>query len=300
MLTYNFKRESKVYVVRNGLRYLLDVYPDLSFSQTFEETTVPVKTLHSQYDMFENAVITKANPANFNFTVPILYQADMNILFELLLDYDNTSGEALLKTADLYIEANSEVYKLEKCVLESGVFQISNTAVLTMSLSGTARKLSKHTGVIPGTLAARTGRTFGRVTALMVKLGTLEQSGITSVSLEMRNNITWVDFATIHKSRQVTSASETSFPEAFVVGSRALSGTVQQYITNESNQNVNSWSTTTPMTITAGIPGAALLEFILPSVVYTNRLEVQDFYIQSYDFRMNVSPSSLSTVIKKN
>ncbi|RZK44450.1 MAG: hypothetical protein EOO61_03770, partial [Hymenobacter sp.] len=152
MAIYNFKKDTKVYIVRGANRYTLDVYPDFNFSQTFDETAVPVKTLHSQFDMAENAVITKANPANFNFTVPILYENDLNIVFDLLLDYETGVPEATLKTADIYFANSSEIYKIEKCAFESGVFQLQNSAVITISLSGTGKKLSKYTGTIPGTV----------------------------------------------------------------------------------------------------------------------------------------------------
>lgn len=299
MPTYNFKRQTKLYVVRNGLRYALDVYPDISFSQTFNETNVPVKTLHSQYDMFENAVITRANPANFSFTVPILLQTDLNILLELLMDYDESSTEATLKTADLYVESNTEVYKLEKIVLESGVFKIAKDDFILLSLSGTARRLSKFTGEIPGALQARSSaRTFSQVTSLGVTIGGVVQKYITSVSIELNNETRWVEFGTLQNSLNISDASGTLFPEAFVVGSRTLSGTIQQYVTDETN-NVNTWSMNTPINVAAGILGEApTLEFSIPNAVFTNRLEVQDLIIQSYEFRM-VSNPVLATVIKK-
>jgi hypothetical protein len=301
MTTYNFKRETKVYVVRDGQRYSLDVYPDLSYSQTFNETSVPVKTLHSQFNMFESAVINRANPANFNFTVPILYENDLNILFQLLLDYEDGTTEGMLKTADLYFEVNSEIYKIEKCVIESGVFTLSNSAVMSLNLSGSGRKLSRYIGALPGSLVSRSStRSFGRITKLGVSIGNVLQPSITAVTFEVRNNINWTDYATIQNSQSVISASETMFPEAFVVSSRALTGTIQQYITDETRTHVQRWSTSTPISVTAGELGKTpLLQFNIPAAVFTNRLETQEIYIQSYDFRMVSNPSSLSTIIIK-
>jgi len=299
MATYNFKKQTKLYVVRNGLRYALDIYPDISFSQTFNETNVPVKTLHSQYNMFENAVITKANPANFAFTVPILLESDLNIVLELLMDYEQGS-EATLKTADLYVESNSEVYKLEKSVFESGTFQIVKDAFISLSLSGTARKLSKFTDTIPGTLQTRSAKqTYNQVSAMLVAIGGVTQNYVTSVSVELKNEVQWVDFATLQNSLVISDALGTQFPEAFVVGSRTLSGTVQQYVTNETN-SVNTWSIGGALSIQIGTVGQLTnLQFLVPSIVYTNRLEVQDLYIQSYDWRMNSNPAALADVIKK-
>jgi len=299
MPTYNFKKQTKLYVVRNGLRYLLDIYPDLSFSQTFNETNVPVKTLHSQFDMFEAAVITNANPANFSFTSPILQEGDMDVLFTLLRDYATVNNEATLNTADLYVESNSEVYKLEKAVLESGTFQIVKDSPLTLSLSGTARKLSKFSGDIPGTLQPRTTRTHTAVTSLQVSVAGVVQPYITAVTVELKNNVQWIEATTLQNSIGISDASGTMFPEAFVVGSRTLSGTIQQYITDETNSNVNSWRNNTPVNIQVTNTGSAwALEFLVPSAVFTNRLEAQDVYIQSYDFRLSSNPV-LTNVIKK-
>lgn len=299
MPTYNFRKETKVYVVRGGLRYILDVYPDLNFSQTFNETSVPVKTLHSQFNMFEGAVITKANPANFNFTVPVLYENDLQVLLDLLIDYDTASTEATIKSADIYVEANSEVYKLEKAVIENGVFQIARDSIIVLSLSGSARKLSKFVGAIPGTLQSRTTRTHGMTTALNIQLGVETLANIAGVSIELVNNVQWVDYTTLHNSLVINGASDTMYPEVFVVGSRTLSGNIQQYVTDENGDTVNTWEIGTSLNIKVGNSSSAyLLEFDLPSIVYTNRLAVGDLYTQSFDFRMNTSPSDLSQVIK--
>jgi hypothetical protein len=300
MTIYNFKRESKLYIVRNNLRYRLDVYPDVSFSQTFSETTVPVKTLHSQFNMFENAVITKANPANFNISIPVLKEADLDIVFQLLLDYDTTSTEATVKSADMYIESASEIYKLEKMVIETGTFQIVKDRLISLNIAGTARKLSKET-VIPGVLQTRAAKsTFTAPYVLEVVLGGSTLSRVSSVSLEVRNNIQWVDYGTLHESLGVADASGSIFPGSFVVSSRAVTGNVIQYITDETNSKVNTWEIGTSLRIRTGKTNTDwLLDFQIPSVVFTNRLDVQDIYVQAYDFRMTHNPANLSDIIKK-
>ena len=302
MPVFNFKKEVKLYVVRNGLRYRLDIYPDVSASQTFNETSVPVKTLHSQFNMFESAVITSANPANFNFTIPLLYENDMDIILELLRDYDTGNIEASMKTADIYLENASEVYKLEKAVIESGVFDITRNSIILLNVSGTAKRLTKHVGAIPGALQARSStRTFAAPTSLEVIIGGVTQVNVTTVSVELKNDIDWVNPQILQNSLNVTDASNTQYFEAFVVRGRTLSGIVQTYITDTNNVNVNTWKTNASMSIKTGNLGSGwLLEFVLPSVVYTNRLDIQDIYTQSYDFRMNSNPTDLTTVIKLN
>lgn len=302
MPIFNFKKEAKLYIVRSGLRYSLDIYPDVSVSQTFNETSVPVKTLHSQYDMFENAVITSANVANFSFTIPLLYENDLDIVLELLRDYDLNNVEASLKTFDLYLETASEVYKLETAVVESGVFDIVRNSIMLLNVSGTAKKLSKFVGTVPGTPQVRSGtRTFGMTQSLEVMIDGAVKANIVSVSLELSNEVQWLDAKTIQNSINVTDASNTMYSEAFVVSNRTLSGSVQQYLTDENNTTVNTWKTNGTLSIKVGnAVGGYLLEAVLPSVVYTNRLDTQEIYTQSFDFRMNTNPANLATILKLN
>lgn len=288
MSTYNFKKETKLYIVKDNIKYALDVYPDLSISQTFNETNVPVKTLHSQYDMFENAVINTANPANFNFTCALVKETHTDILLKLLLEFDTSNIEAALHTADIYVEGNSEIYKLEKAVFESGVFQFSRDALVLLNLSGTARKLSKYVGVIPGTLfSAGATKTLIYPERVEVLIDGQSEPHVASFSVEVRNNIRWVDYANLQNSLVVSGASDTMYPEVFVVEGRVISGNVQQYVTSITNTDVNSWKTTSSLTITIGSKTEWILKFNFPSIVYTNRLNIQELFTQSYDFRVN-------------
>lgn len=297
---YNFLRDSKVFIVRNGLRYELDIYPDLNFSQTFSETSVPVKTLHSQYNMFADAVINRKHPANFSFTVPLLYENDLSVLIELLTDYDMSETEATLKTADLYVVSNNQLYKLEKCVLENGVFQLPREGIVTLSLSGTATQLSNYVGSLPGIPQMRSpARTYMQTTALDVRLNSVPMPSVSSISIELSNDVSWVDYETIHKSQKVSVASESMTPEVFVVSGRTLSGNIQQYVTEDTTQFTNTWEIGSSLQVKVGTLAAQWgLEFDIPSIVFTNRLAVQELFSQSYDFRMNTSPNNLSQIIR--
>lgn len=298
MPTYNFKKESKLFVVYGGLRYTLDIYPDISFSQTFNETAVPVKTIHQQGLMFEKAVITKASPANFNFTIPILRETDMKIVYDLLIDYDTTNVEKILKTADLYVVSNTEIYKLEKCVFENGVFQIVKDKVLSLAITGTASKLSKFTGTLPGTAVARSStRTFNAPTVLEVTLDSSVLKYISSVSVEITNDTSWLAYDTVHVSQTVSNAAGSMYPSAFFIASRRLSGSVVQHITNETDTAVNTWSTASTLRIRTGY-GSYILDFNMPEIVFTNRIDPQDIYQQSFDYRLTSSPAALSDIVK--
>ena len=75
-MSHSFLRESKLYIVYGGNQYRIFTTTAISFSQTFAEDSYPVKTLHDQSKMFEGSTITKANQANFSFTVPLTIEKD--------------------------------------------------------------------------------------------------------------------------------------------------------------------------------------------------------------------------------
>lgn len=296
---YNFKQKTKLYLVYAGNQYSVDIYPDVSFSQTFNETPIEVKTLHNQYNMFDKATITRANPANFNFTIPLLRQSDLKVIFDLLIDYDTTNTEVTLKSFDLYFKLDTVTYAINNCVIESGVFQIVKDRFISLAVSGSGSKLYEFTGTIPGVVVARSSSsTYVAPNAMSIQVNSVTQAYVTAVSLEVSNSVQWLDYDTLHKSLSITGVSGTMYPETFVVSKRNVSGSVQKYITDDNNSTVNTWAVDVPLRIRVGASSSAyLLDFNFPTVVYTNRLDVQDIYIQSFDFRLTSSPTSLSSIM---
>ena len=88
-MSYSFLRESKLYIVYGGNKYRIHTSTAISFSQTFAQDSYSVKTLHNQSKMFEGATITKANPANFNFDVPLTIEKDESPVVDLLSELNN-------------------------------------------------------------------------------------------------------------------------------------------------------------------------------------------------------------------
>ena len=142
MPSFSFKKEVKLFLVHDSKKYRIDVN-QIDFGQTFQETSYPVKTLHNQ-SSFEGSVINRANPAEFSFNTPLLQEERHKVVFDRLLD---------CATFDLYISTESDdVWKLEKCVIQDGTFEINKSRPLRLSISGEASKLSKYSEAIPGTL----------------------------------------------------------------------------------------------------------------------------------------------------
>lgn len=302
MAIYNFKRSTAFYLVYGGNRYTLDVYPNVTFSQTFSEESVPKKTLHSNNDNFDGASITKALPANFSFTIPLLDEEDFQIVFDLLVNYNSSNN---IDSFDLYADSNNSIYKLETCVFEAGKFTIEKTEVLSLALSGTGKKLSRvgaH-GVysIPGTPVSRSAsRTYIIPTKLKVTIGGTTLDYVTATSIEIQNKIQWTPCETLHASLAVTDASNTIYPTSYTLTGRIFSGSITQNVTDDAYANQQSWSTGSALTIQVGSKIPYTIDVSIPSAVYTNRVEPNDLITQVYDFRMLSNPSALSSVIVYN
>lgn len=308
MAFYTFKRNCKVYLVTtvNGSlkKYKLDVYPDISFSQTFDEQANNVKTLHDQDAMFEDAVITKANPANFSFTILLKNSADHETVGNVLtFKNPNRDGSVeALYSSDLYIDTGVDIFKLTKSVFERATYQIQKEALVTVSVSGTASQLSRFgpTGTtIPGTLSSTTATVAGIIPRTTdVTLGGTNLPNVGAISLELVNEVEWLNYDTLHKSLNVTGPADSMFPEAFVVSKKSLSGSIQQYLTDANITTFSDWSTGSALTIKVGDLGPVWYFIVtMPSVVFTKRLDTQDLFMQIYDFRMKSNPADLSTVI---
>ena len=151
MPSFSFKREVEVRLVHknaNGtdIRYNI-VVSEINFAQTFQERSFEVKTLHNR-SSFEGSVINRANPAEFSFNTALLYDDRHRVVFDRLLDCD---------TFDLYISTQSDdVWKLEKCVIQDGTFEINKSRPLRLAISGEASKLSKLSGTIASLTADNT------------------------------------------------------------------------------------------------------------------------------------------------
>jgi hypothetical protein len=299
MSIYNIKREAEVYIVQtNGTRTRLDVTPDINFTQTFTDETYPQKTLHEQHKLHDASNIKKANPANFNFTIPVITQSDLDIVLNLLVNF--ASGTNTLQHFDLEIKVGNYGYKLEKCVITSGTFIIEKLENLKLSISGQATKLLTNVSIT--TTARTTPRTEQRVSYLNVSIdgGSSELSGITAMSVELQNDIKWTPYETVHDALNVTNASTSMYPSNFTLEKRTLSGSITQYINTSANSNLQTWSTGVNIIIKAGESVSQGVQFNLSSCTFTNRNIVGEVFTQSYDWIMNDNPTNLGSKITFN
>lgn len=306
MTAYNFLRESNVHLVYGGSRYLLKTTPDVSFSQTFAEDAYEVKTLHDQTKMFQGTSITKANPANFSFTVSLTTEKDETIVKSLLTDYDSTGSS--IKTFDLFIVTGESTFKLNECVITNGDFNLAKGSNLTLAVSGQAQKLERvghgydpSEGLtpysLPGSLVSASSTRTPTLSLIDVEVGGSDVSNIISATLSVQNDISWTPYETLQSSLSVTNASNAMYPSGFTLGRRVVSGNITQYITENNSSTVQSFNTDTTVRIKTLVSGSTFLDANLANCMFTKRMSQNEVFTQTFDYRLIGNPANLSTVI---
>lgn len=299
MSAYNFKKEAKVYLVHGNPenQYNIDI-SSINFSQTFATESYSSNTINSS-GFFDKSVVTKANPANFEFTFPALREDDLKIVFDRLLDY---------QAFDLYISTKQDVFKLRNCVITNGNFIIERLRPLSMTITGEASQLSKVGSygvyVIPGTPQSRSAnRTYNRITNVNIILGNtavgedIISEDLVSLNIELQNNIKWPPHAVVGKCG---ADLDIDYPETFVLDGRVLAGNIVRYLTETNNSKLLSWNTDIPLLIEVGQDISGIVygfTLDMENCTFTNRLQTGNIFSQVYDWRMTQNPTNLSDII---
>ena len=304
-MSYSFLRESKLYIVYGGNKYRIYTSSAITFNQTFAEESYSVKTLHDQSKMFEGSSITKANPASFSFDVPLTIEKDESIVLTLASDLSSSNT---INSFDMYVQTGSSTFKLEGAVITSASFDFIPTNQFTMRVEGAGTKLTRvGYGTNPpegestynlGTIQSESSTRTPLIVYPVVTLndGSAKTMGnILSVNLNIQNEIEWTPFETLHNSLN----SITMFPSAHTVGKRTISGEIRQYQTDNNVAQFDDFSTNTNLTIIAkNVSGDAnFLEVAINPVMYTARMQPEEVYTQSYDFRSLHNTNLVSTQI---
>ena len=281
---------------------LLTVTEDIEFSQTFTDKTYSKKTIHDLNHLFEQSNVKKANPANFSFTVPALVEDDLQIIMDLLVDYDESGHN--LNTFDLYVKLPNDVYRLENCVITNGTFIIEKLENLKLGIQGQASKLTRGE-TFPGNVGSRSATTtFQQLKFLSATVdGTSLSEGLYKMSVELQNNIKWLPYENLNDALNVTDASTLMYPSNFTLEKRILSGSIGQYVQSNFNSDVQTWGTGVTIDIKASndLDHSEGFRFEnLQNCTFTNRNTVEEVFTQQYDWKMNDNPADLGTKIKFN
>jgi hypothetical protein len=230
--------------------------------------------------------------------MPVLKETDLDIVKDKLID---------CTTFDLYVKTELDVFKLEKCVLTTGTFEITKSNPLRLSVSGDAAKLSlvgaASSYVIPGwSTAISPTRTYLVNRHLDLTLNSADIStNIYSISAELQNEIEWTSYDTINEALNVTSASNAIYPTDFTIKNKTLSGSIGQYITDTTSSDLQNFTTGESLRIKAGEVISSTFygfDINMASCSFTNRANVGDVFTQNYDWRFTDNSTLLSNVIK--
>jgi len=292
-MSYSFLKESKLFIVYGGNKYKIYTTTALSFSQSFAEDSYPVKTLHDQSKMIEGTTITKANPAQFSFTVPLTAEKDESIVMDLLSDLVVTSDSDIetqqLKSFDMYVQTTNSTFKIQSCVITSAEFAFNPRQEFSVNLSGQGTKLNRagnESYSIPGSLQSESSTRTSLQVYPVVSIDSLDMNNIISATVQIQNTIDWTPFETLHNSLSVTNSSNAMFPSAYTVTSRIVSGAVTQYKTNNNITQFDDFSTSSDINIIAKkFDGTTFWALQINPGMYTARMQVSDVYSQTYDFR---------------
>ena len=291
-MSYSFLRESKLYIEYGGSKYRIYTTTAISFSQSFAEDSYPVKTLHDQSKMIEGTTITKANPAQFSFTVPLTVEKDESIVMDLIADLVATSDSDIehqqLKSFTMFIQTGSSTFKVENCVVTSANFAFNPREQFTVAVEGQGTKLTRvgDESYNLGTIQSESSTRTPLQTYPVVTVDSLDMSSIIGVTLQIQNNINWTPYETLHSSLAVTDSSNAMFPSAYTVDTRTVSGAIRQYQTDNNITQFDDFSTNSNITIAAkNLSGSTYWQIQINPAMYTARVNVAEAYTQSYDFR---------------
>tara|TARA_X000001382_G_scaffold717_1_gene903 strand:+ start:140 stop:907 length:768 start_codon:yes stop_codon:yes gene_type:complete len=251
--------------------------------------------------MFEGATITKANPADFSFNVPLTVEKDESPVVDLLSELN--SGQ--LTSFDMYVETGSAVFKLTNAVITSGSFDINPRNQFTLQLQGEGTKLERvgdESYSIPGNLANESATRTPLLVYPVVSIDSLDMNNIISTTLTIENEVDWTAYSTLQKSLNVTNASNIMRPSNYTVNNRTISGAVRQYQTDNNITQFDDFSTTSNITIKAIRVGDAanatpFLQLNLNPATFTARMETGETFAQSYDFRNLDNSTTVPNII---
>jgi len=305
-MSYSFLRESKLYIEYGSpsVKYRIYTSSAISFNQTFAEDSYSVKTLHDQSKMFEGSIINKANPASFSFDVPLTIEKDESIILDLALDLIATADSDIenqqLKSFDIYVQTGSSTFKLEGAVITSASMDFIPQNPITLRVEGEGKKLTREgdESFNLGTIQSESSTRTPLLVYPTISVDSLNMNNILSANLSIQNSIEWTPYETLTASLAVTNSSDAMFPNKYTLESRIVSGEIRQYQTDNNVTQFDDFSTSANLAITAknvADNDPFLLVTINPAI-YTARMQPEEVYTQSYDFR-SIENTALNTQI---
>ena len=208
----------------------------------------------------------------------------------------------ILKSFNIYVQTGSSTFKLEGAVITSASFDFIPQNQFMVRLEGQGKKLTRagdESFTIPGSAQSESSTRTPLIVYPVITADSLDMNNIISVNLQIQNNIEWNPYETLHNSLSVTNSSNAIFPTNYTMGNRTISGEVRQYQTDNNVAQFDDFSTNTNLTITAKnvSDDADFFKITINPAMYTARMQPEEVYTQSYDFRSLHNTNPVSTQI---
>lgn len=281
MPIFNFTRLATLYLADGSNIYDIPLYKGMTVSQTYSETQIKAKTLHRKGDLEGRATITKVAPANFSFTTPATNQ----LLLSRLLSLATPIRDDILSNFTLYLSFEGIYYMLETSVIEGITFNIEKHNIVTITVSGTASKLTTRDYAFGINPSIAKGSKYISAMYIKAEVGTNLLTSISSIHVDIANSVQWRATASV----QNAISNQIAYPDVYTCSDRRVSGSITQFLTEVTNSTIAEYGIGSSISISiynsASDPDPALT-FTLPKAVYTRRSDlVSEVLLKVIDFK---------------
>jgi hypothetical protein len=215
----------------------------------------------------------------------------MDLISDIVATSDSDIEVQQLKSFNMYVQTGASTFKIESCVITSANLDFGIKDQFLVSVEGQGTKLTRigdgtfnlsTLGTVQSESATRTPKLIYPV----VTIDSLYMNNITQTTLQIQNNINWTQSGTLHKSLNSTMI----YPTTYTLDNRVVSGAITQYQVGNNTTQFDDFSTNSNITIKAVEVGKASSDngfwaVQLNPAMFTARMEVNDIYTNSYDFR---------------
>lgn len=228
----------------------------VSFSQSFREKTFKQKTLQRQNYTNKQGVIKQANPGNFSFSIPVVFDS---AFFDIILSKITNDTTAFT----VWFLNENKAFCADTCVVTGCNISPKVGEVLLLEIEGEFAKLwvGDNTTSVTGfnfsnivtnqsdfptfsgsAVVAETATEPLVVDKYIVNQNIAKQfisttdaanSFVTGASMEIRRDIDWVENLTIADSMSIRDSSNEKYPENFVVLDTTVSGNIRNALALE-------------------------------------------------------------------
>jgi hypothetical protein len=151
---------------------------------------------------------------------------------------------------------------------------------------------------IPGTTFNVGTKAYISIDRLSTVVSGVSMSNIAALNVDIKNEISWTQNTTVNDA----IAGNMVYPASYVLQGRTFSGSITQFLTSDNVDTLSDTSTSASVVIGIFNEGYSsttpILQFNLPSTVFTRRLNFEELINRVYDFRLNSNLTIVKPIYK--